>query len=922
MRKNTIVRLSIFALPLFFLVGTTALASNIRGYDCTNKDIAESQCDALVDLYEMTDGDNWNTNTNWLDTSLSSGSICGSRYGVNCYGPDGVSALDMMDNNLVGILPDTFGNLTWLELIRLEKNKLSGALPQSFSQLVKLKYIYLQQWDYYSVAQNQRNQLAWDLFSFLANMSWLVDLFAPGCLFTGQLPIDIGSRFPNLINLDLGTNDFDGTIPSSIWDLTWLVWLRLTTNLFEWLIPSSIGNLTNLRSLDLNNLNYNDANAIIAQTIPNSFSQLTWLTYLWLTNNNFIGELPDFIGTFNQLSRIELGNNHFIGSLPESRSGLQSIESFRAHENELTGTLPDSWSVLSHLTRFSIASNHIGGDLPSSRSALTNLQELTLNNNNFQWDIPASWSDFSWVLQDFTVSENKLWPTIPSRLQTLNSVSIAYNCFATDSTDTWLASFLQSNDPLRSNQNICWDISITKTAHTWSISVWDQLLYTITYEYVGSSSITWFIIRDNLMSWLTIVSSSSPYLDHDITAYGTGWDMCYDDFTQFNTGQYFQTINDFTLANFWWSLYDAAVLNGFTGSLGEENTWFLDVVCVGNGFPNFQECMQNILGIDITTVSPTCGKTEHVTDWIVGSLTNGSSGSFTITTRIGNVFHVWDIITNTAFTTQNDENILNNSATAYTTVMAPPVIPTSVSQWYWGGGGGWAMSTPILPMVPTPDVWHTVSPTSIYNGSIQDGKCYIRNITTSLSGTSHTLTEPQFSTGLLFAYNYWLTQYNAIDAFRPFDWLTREEAAKIFSAFAINVLCRTPNTNIPNYSDIASADPSLQSSIVLAYQLWLMHWAPETSTFRPSDMISKQEFMTVLVRLMLNAYLPENNTDDRSRPYMTVAKDIGITTQTGVPPQNNLFRHDSILLLYRAYQLQYLFETPWYVREDYRKYLK
>jgi len=62
--------------------------------------------------------------------------------------------------------------------------------------------------------------------------------------------------------------------------------------------------------------------------------------------------------------------------------------------------------------------------------------------------------------------------------------------------------------------------------------------------------------------------------------------------------------------------------------------------------------------------------------------------------------------------------------------------------------------------------------------------------------------------------------FRSIDDYDPNRELTREEAAKIFSNFAMNVLCRKPNKNLKiSYSDVEDSDPTLKSYITLAYQL-------------------------------------------------------------------------------------------------------
>jgi len=65
-----------------------------------------------------------------------------------------------------------------------------------------------------------------------------------------------------------------------------------------------------------------------------------------------------------------------------------------------------------------------------------------------------------------------------------------------------------------------------------------------------------------------------------------------------------------------------------------------------------------------------------------------------------------------------------------------------------------------------------------------------------------------------------MTMFNHVDQFDPYRTLTREEAAKIFSNFAINVLCRKPNKNLTiEYTDIETSNITLKPYITLAYQL-------------------------------------------------------------------------------------------------------
>ena len=91
-----------------------------------------SQREALVALYNATDGGNWTNNTNWLtDNDIS------TWHGVNV--SDGsVTYLSLRTNNLTGELPVELGNLTELTHLDLNYNRLSSSIPVELGNLTNL----------------------------------------------------------------------------------------------------------------------------------------------------------------------------------------------------------------------------------------------------------------------------------------------------------------------------------------------------------------------------------------------------------------------------------------------------------------------------------------------------------------------------------------------------------------------------------------------------------------------------------------------------------------------------------------------------------------------------------------------------------------------------------------------------------------
>ena len=83
-----------------------------------------SDRDALVALYNATDGPNWKDNTNWLsDEPLD------TWRGVGADGHGLVFSLQLTSNQLTGALPPELGSLSNLRKLELYGNRLTGPIP-------------------------------------------------------------------------------------------------------------------------------------------------------------------------------------------------------------------------------------------------------------------------------------------------------------------------------------------------------------------------------------------------------------------------------------------------------------------------------------------------------------------------------------------------------------------------------------------------------------------------------------------------------------------------------------------------------------------------------------------------------------------------------------------------------------------------
>lgn len=230
---------------------------------------------ALMALYDATDGENWNNNTNWgTDAELD------EWYGVWTLSNGRVWQLVIRDNGLSGRIPAALEGLTALGRLDLSYHaNLEGPIPPE-----------------------------------LGNLGDLYGLALVETSISGGIPPELGN-LSSLVYLDLRNEGMSGSIPPELGNLSSLTTLYLHNNGLSGSIPPELGNLSSLRRMDLR------SNSLSGE-IPSELGGITGLELLFLSSNQLSGGAPSSLGNLAALERLSIADNRLASALPNTYLNL------------------------------------------------------------------------------------------------------------------------------------------------------------------------------------------------------------------------------------------------------------------------------------------------------------------------------------------------------------------------------------------------------------------------------------------------------------------------------------------------------------------------------------------------------------------------------------------------------------------------
>lgn len=263
---------------------------------------------------------------------------------INC---SKLVAVDLMYNQLKGVLPNNIGNMSrFFRILSLGDNHIYGGIPSAVGNLISLDNLIL-----------QRNQLTGTIPSTIGNLQRLQLLSLVSNKLSGKIPESLGNL--SLMNkLYLGDNMLDGTIPPSLGNCQGLLSLELSRNKLTGSIPKEIFGISSLSIyLDLSNNH-------LSGTIPLEVGNLKNLAEFDGSENHLSGELPETFGSCSSLESLSLAGNFFQGSIPKFLSSIRGIQILDLSNNNFSGEIPQFLEKLSIMT-LNLSFNDLVGEVPT-----------------------------------------------------------------------------------------------------------------------------------------------------------------------------------------------------------------------------------------------------------------------------------------------------------------------------------------------------------------------------------------------------------------------------------------------------------------------------------------------------------------------------------------------------------------------------
>ncbi|XP_031268182.1 receptor-like protein EIX1 [Pistacia vera] len=304
--------------------------------------------------------------------------------------------LDLSGVGFRGSVPHDLGNLSNLQYLYLGINRLHAENLGWLSGLSFLKHLDLSLMDLYEVS---------DWLSVINALPSLMELKLSFCSLFQLTPVPL-ANLSSLTTLDLSFNhNPNNLIFGWVSGLRNLVFLDLSENQFKGSLPHELQNLTSLKHLDLSSNQLNSS-------IPDWLYRNSHLEFLSLGGNNLEGTISGALGNLTSLASLDVSSNKLEGNISRSWERLCNLNAIDLFDVKLSQEIREVLNIFSGcvsgvLEYLNLENTNLFGRLTEQLGQFKNLKYLDLKYNSLSGSVPVSIGELSF-LRFLDLSNNKL----------------------------------------------------------------------------------------------------------------------------------------------------------------------------------------------------------------------------------------------------------------------------------------------------------------------------------------------------------------------------------------------------------------------------------------------------------------------------------------------------------------------------------